>query len=54
MGCFLTETNFTRQLEKTYRDLWQKWCAGPVTYEMQAAPELRPEDSIQGVVVRTF
>ncbi len=48
------EVGFTRQLEKTYRDLWRNWCAGPTTFEMQAAPELRPEDSIQGVVVRTF
>jgi predicted O-linked N-acetylglucosamine transferase (SPINDLY family) len=48
------EIGFTRNLEKTYRALWQKWCSGPPTFEFKAAPELRPEDSIQGVVVRTF
>jgi len=48
------EVGFTRTLEGVYRELWRAWCAGPATYEFKAPPELRPEDSIQGVVVRTF
>jgi predicted O-linked N-acetylglucosamine transferase (SPINDLY family) len=48
------EVGFTRTIETAYRDAWRAWCAGPQTYEFKAPPELRPEDSIQGVVVRTF
>jgi predicted O-linked N-acetylglucosamine transferase (SPINDLY family) len=48
------EVGFTRTLEKTYRDLWRTWCAGPATFEFKAPPELRPEDSIQGVMVKTL
>jgi predicted O-linked N-acetylglucosamine transferase (SPINDLY family) len=48
------EAGFTRTLEQTYRTLWQRWCAGPATYEFKAPPELRPEDSIQGVLVKTL
>jgi hypothetical protein len=48
------ETGFTRKLERVYRDLWRRWCAGPVTYEFNAPPDLRPEDSIQGVLVKTL
>ncbi|MDX2223523.1 MAG: tetratricopeptide repeat protein [Rhodospirillaceae bacterium] len=48
------ETGFTRTLEGVYRDLWRAWCTGPATYEFAAAPELRPEDSIQGVLVKTL
>jgi len=48
------EVGFTRTLESAYRDVWRTWCAGPQTHEFKAPPELRPEDSIQGVVVRTF
>ena len=48
------EVGFTRNIEKVYRDLWRQWCVGPQTFEFKPAPELRPEDSIQGVVVRTF
>ena len=48
------EVGFTRTLEKTYRDLWKAWCAGPETYELKPPPELRAEDSIQGVLVKTL
>jgi predicted O-linked N-acetylglucosamine transferase (SPINDLY family) len=48
------EVGFTRTLEAVYRDLWRRWCAGPTTHEFQAPPELRPEDSIQGVLVKTL
>ncbi|MBL8629408.1 MAG: tetratricopeptide repeat protein [Rhodospirillaceae bacterium] len=48
------EVGFTRTLEKAYRDMWQDWCAGPDTFEFKAPPELRPEDSIQGVMVKTL
>jgi hypothetical protein len=48
------EVGFTRMLERTYRDLWRRWCAGPQTHMFKAPPELRPEDSIQGVLVKTL
>lgn len=48
------EVGFTRKLEDLYRDLWKRWCAGPATFEFKAPPELRPEDSIQGVMVKTL
>lgn len=48
------EVGFTRTLEDTYRRLWRDWCAGPPTFEYAAPPELRPEDSIQGVLVKTL
>jgi predicted O-linked N-acetylglucosamine transferase (SPINDLY family) len=48
------EIKFTRTLEATYRDLWRAWACGPETYEFKAPPELRPEDSIQGVMVKTL
>ena len=48
------EIGFTRDLESAYRDLWQQWCAGPATFGFKAPPLLRPEDSIQGVLVKTL
>ncbi len=48
------EFGFTRALEGVYRDLWRRWCAGPPTYMFKPPPELRPEDSIQGVLVKTL
>jgi predicted O-linked N-acetylglucosamine transferase (SPINDLY family) len=48
------EVGFTHTLEDTYRDLWRKWCAGPDTFMFKPPPELRPEDSIQGVLVKTL
>ena len=48
------EIGFTRELEATYRDLWSKWCAGAETYGFKAPPHLRPDDSIQGVLVKTL
>ena len=48
------EAGFTRDLEATYRTLWRRWCAGPETTMFQAPPQLRPEDSIQGVLVKTL
>ncbi|MGE4064752.1 MAG: tetratricopeptide repeat protein [Rhodospirillaceae bacterium] len=48
------EVGFTRTLEDTYRALWTRWCEGPQTFGFQAPPELRPEDSIQGVLVKTL
>ncbi|MBL8643671.1 MAG: tetratricopeptide repeat protein [Rhodospirillaceae bacterium] len=48
------EAGFTRTLESAYRDMWRAWCAGPVTHEFKAPPELRPEDSIQGVMIKTL
>ncbi|MDX2145634.1 MAG: tetratricopeptide repeat protein [Rhodospirillaceae bacterium] len=48
------EVGFTRKLEGVYRDLWRRWCAGPETHEFKLPPELRPEDSIQGVLVKTL
>ena len=48
------EVGFTRTLEKTYRDLWKTWCAGPATYALKSPPELRAEDSIQSVLVKTL
>jgi len=48
------EVKFTRNLESAYRKLWKEWCAGPQTYEFLPPPELRPEDSIQGVLVKTL
>jgi hypothetical protein len=41
-------------LEERYRALWQAWCAGPETTMLQPPPALRPEDSIQGVLVKTL
>jgi predicted O-linked N-acetylglucosamine transferase (SPINDLY family) len=48
------EVGFTRTLERTYRELWQSWCAGPETSMLAPPPALRPEDSIQGVLVKTL
>jgi predicted O-linked N-acetylglucosamine transferase (SPINDLY family) len=48
------ELGFTRGLENAYRDLWRRWCEGPATTQFKSPPELRPEDSIQGVLVRTL
>jgi predicted O-linked N-acetylglucosamine transferase (SPINDLY family) len=48
------EAGFTRTLEATYRTLWTRWCDGPQTYGFQAPPELRPEDSIQGVQIKAL
>ena len=48
------EVGFTRSLEAVYRDLWRRWCSGPETFQFHPPPELRPEDSIQGVLVKTL
>ncbi len=48
------EVGFTRTLEETYRALWRRWCEGPATHMLKSPPELRPEDSIQGVLVKTL
>ncbi len=48
------EAGFTRTLEAAYRDLWRRWCAGPETHMFKPPPTLRPEDSIQGVLVKTL
>ncbi|MGZ6195669.1 MAG: O-linked N-acetylglucosamine transferase, SPINDLY family protein, partial [Candidatus Binataceae bacterium] len=48
------EVGFTRTLEHAYRTLWQKWCVGPETFMIKPPPALRPEDSIQGVLVKTL
>lgn len=48
------ETGFTRTLEEAYRGLWRRWCAGPTTNMLKSPPELRSEDTIQGVLVRTL
>jgi len=48
------EVGFTRTLERTYRTLWQAWCKGPETFMLKPPPALRPEDSIQGVLVKTL
>jgi protein O-GlcNAc transferase len=46
------EIGFTRELETAYRDAWRAWCAGPETFGLKAPPALRPEDAIQGVLVK--
>lgn len=48
------EVGFTRELEAAYREAWRAWCAGPTTYMLKPPPELRPEDSIQGVLVKAL
>jgi len=48
------EVGFTRDLEATYRRLWQSWCAGPETHMFKPPPELRADDSIQGVLIKTL
>ncbi len=48
------EVGFTRALEGAYRDLWRRWCNGPETFMLKPPPKLRPEDSIQGVLVKTL
>ncbi len=48
------EIGFTRTLEDAYRALWRRWCGGPVTHMLKSPPELRPEDSIQGVLIKTL
>ena len=48
------EVGFTRTLEDTYRALWRRWCEGPATHMFKPAADLRPEDSIQGVLVKTL
>ncbi|MGE3333842.1 MAG: tetratricopeptide repeat protein [Rhodospirillaceae bacterium] len=48
------EIGFTRALEDAYRALWRRWCGGPVTHMLRSPPELRPEDSIQGVLIKTL
>lgn len=48
------EPGFTRALEDAYRAAWRRWCAGPPTAMLEGPPHLRPEDSIQGVLVRTL
>ena len=48
------EVGMTRALEDAYRGAWQSWCAGSATFMFKPPPELRPEDSIQGVLVKTL
>ena len=48
------EVGFTRSLEKAYREAWRTWCGGPETFMFKPPPELRPEDSIQGVLIKTL
>jgi predicted O-linked N-acetylglucosamine transferase (SPINDLY family) len=48
------EVRFTRNLEAVYRRLWTDWCRGPETYMLKPPPELRADDSIQGVLVKTL
>jgi predicted O-linked N-acetylglucosamine transferase (SPINDLY family) len=48
------EMGFTRELETAYRNLWREWCGGPETFGFKAPPHLRPDDSIQGVLVKTL
>jgi predicted O-linked N-acetylglucosamine transferase (SPINDLY family) len=48
------EVGFTRDLEAVYRRLWRRWCEGPQTFTFKAPAELRPDDSIQGVLVKTL
>ncbi len=48
------EVGFTRDLEAAYRSAWCSWCAGPETTMFKPPPELRPEDSIQGVLVKAL
>ena len=48
------EVGLTRDLEAVYCDSWRTWCAGPLTFMYKSAPELRPENSIQGVLVKTI
>jgi predicted O-linked N-acetylglucosamine transferase (SPINDLY family) len=48
------EVGFTKDLEATYRRLWQQWCAGPETFMFKPPPERRADDSIQGVLVKTL
>lgn len=48
------EVGFTKHLEQAYRAAWRTWCAGPQTHMLKAPPELRPEDSIQGVLVKSL
>ena len=48
------EVAFTQALERAYRDVWRAWCAGPPTFMFKPPPKLRPEDSIQGVLVKSL
>jgi predicted O-linked N-acetylglucosamine transferase (SPINDLY family) len=48
------ELGFTRELEAAYREAWRVWCAGPPTHAFKGHAALRPEDSIQGVLVKTL
>ena len=48
------EVGFTRALEKAFREAWRTWCVGPPTFMLKPPPALRPEDSIQGVLVKTL
>ncbi|TAK99227.1 MAG: tetratricopeptide repeat protein [Rhodospirillaceae bacterium] len=48
------EVGFTKELEATYRRLWRRWCTGPETFMLKPPPELRADDSIQGVLVKTL
>lgn len=48
------EMGFARDLESAYRKLWRDWCDGPATFGFKTPPHLRPDDSIQGVLVKTL
>jgi predicted O-linked N-acetylglucosamine transferase (SPINDLY family) len=48
------EVGFTRDLEHAYRAAWRTWCAGPETFMFKKVAGLRPEDSIQGVLVKSL
>ena len=48
------EVKFVHDLEAAYREAWKTWCGGPPTFMFKSPPELRPEDSIQGVLVKSL
>jgi len=48
------EIGLTRDLEAAYRAAWRTWCEGPATFMFKSPPKPRSEDSLQGVLVKTF
>ena len=46
--------NFRRLAHELERSFPVRWCAGPETFMFKSPPQLRPEDSIQGVLVKTL
>ncbi len=43
------ETGFMMELEAAYREMWRRWCAGPVTYT-QCPPPLNAEAVLEDAV----